>query len=69
MQWEIATYKGGEVFIEGKNPITKVAYKAVEYLEWAKEIVGPIAMSYVQNKGWVSEELGPKSGHWKRLAR
>ena len=29
--------------------------------------MGPIAMSYVQNKGWVLEELGPK--HWKRLAR
>lgn len=69
MQWEIATYKGGEVFIEGKNPTTKVAYEAVEYLEWVKEIVGPIAMSYVQNKGRVSEELSPKSGHWKRLAR
>ena len=26
-------------------------------------------MSYDQEKGWTSEMLGPKSGHWKRLAR
>nr|POF16047.1 hypothetical protein CFP56_45035 [Quercus suber] len=53
----------------GKNSTTKDAYEVVENLEWAKETMGPIAMSYVQNKGWVSKELGPKSGHWKRLAR
>ena len=52
-----------------KTPTTKDAYKAVKNLKWAKETVGPIAMSYVQIKGWVSEELGPKSVHWKRLAR
>ena len=26
-------------------------------------------MSYDQEIGWTSEILGPKSGHWKRLAR
>ena len=26
-------------------------------------------MSFVQDKGWVAEPLGLKSGHWKCLAR
>ena len=31
--------------------------------------MSPIAMSFDQNKGWTSEELGLRSRHWKRLAR
>ena len=30
---------------------------------------GPMAMRIDSELGWVAEELGPKSGHWKRLAR
>ena len=30
---------------------------------------GPMAMRMDSEMGWVAEELGPKSGHWKRLAR
>ena len=30
---------------------------------------GPMAMRIDSEMGWVTEELGPKSGHWKRLAR
>ena len=30
--------------------------------------LGPIAMCFDENKGWISETLGPTSRHWKRLA-
>ena len=33
------------------------------------KVKGPMAMSLDDQLGWVAEELGPKSGHWKRLAR
>ena len=33
------------------------------------EELGPMAMSYDENVGWVAEKIGPKSKHWKRLAR
>ena len=29
----------------------------------------PLAMSLDPSKGWILEELGPSSKHWKRLAR
>ena len=31
--------------------------------------LGPIAMSYDMESGWTAEPLGPRSKHWKRLAR
>ena len=31
--------------------------------------MGPLAMSLDPSKGWITEELGPSSRHWKRLAR
>ena len=36
---------------------------------WANNNSSPLAMTYNQEKGWVTEPLGPTSGHWKRLAR
>ena len=41
----------------------------IEQQNWAEMGSSPLAMSYDQEKGWTSEMLGPKSGHWKRLAR
>ena len=40
-----------------------------ENQHWAVIESSPLAMSYDQEKGWTSEILGPKSRHWKRLAR
>ena len=40
-----------------------------ENQHWAEIESSPLAMSYDQERGWTSEILGPKSGHWKRLAR
>ena len=36
---------------------------------WADDNSSPLAMTFNQEKGWVTEPLGPTSGHWKRLAR
>lgn len=30
---------------------------------------GPMAICFDDEMGYVAEKLGPKSGHWKRLAR
>ena len=30
---------------------------------------GPMAMCFNEESGWVVKNLGPKSGHWKRLTR
>ena len=30
---------------------------------------GPVAMTYEEEVGWVAENLGPTSGHWKMRAR
>ena len=32
-------------------------------------IMGPMALNYDTKDGWVAAKLGPKSKHWKRLAR
>lgn len=31
--------------------------------------LSPMALCFDEQMGWVVEPLGPKSGHWKRLAR
>ena len=31
--------------------------------------LGPLAMCYVKEKGWIAEMLGPSSKHWKQLTR
>lgn len=36
---------------------------------WANSESSPLSMSYDQEKGWTAEVLGPKSGHWKFLAK
>lgn len=36
---------------------------------WANSESSPLSMSYDQEKGWTAEVWGPKSGHWKFLAK
>ena len=38
-------------------------------LELINDVEGPMAMTYDMELGWVTEVLGPTSGHWKRKAR
>ena len=40
-----------------------------ENISWADDNSSPLAMSFDHDKGWTAETLGPKSGHWKRIAR
>ena len=40
-----------------------------ETIPWAKDLSSPLAICFDKDKGWVTETLGPTSGHWKRLAR
>ena len=67
--WETATYEDCDVSIGLVNSTTKEASEAEVQVSWAKTNTGPLAMSFEPNKGWTSEELGPTSRHWKRLAR
>lgn len=38
-------------------------------LKCKEEVLGPMAMTFCKELGWVAEQLGPKSGLGKRLAR
>lgn len=40
-----------------------------ENLKSKEEVLGPMAMTFSKEVGWVAEKLGPKSGHWNCLAR
>ena len=69
MQWE-----------RGTEPVTETPFDfhVAPKFDDSREVMGlvsgvkdtgPMAMSYDVNMGWVAETLGPRSGHWKRLAR
>ena len=69
MQWE-----------KGTEPVTETLFdfRVAPKLDDSREAMGlasvvkdkgPMAMSYDVNMGWVAETLGPRSGHWKLLAR
>nr|POF24475.1 hypothetical protein CFP56_10691 [Quercus suber] len=40
-----------------------------EGLDLVENGEGPTAMTYELEVGWVTDKLGPNSGHWKRRAR
>ena len=64
----------------GTEPVTEIPFDfhVAPNFDDSREAMGlvsgvkdtsPMAMSYDVNMGWVAETLGPRSGHWKRLAR
>lgn len=53
----------------GKEKCRDSGLKASKAGSWADEDSSPLAMFFTREKGWVLETLGPKSGHWKRIAR
>nr|POF23781.1 uncharacterized protein CFP56_13718 [Quercus suber] len=73
MQWEegmndvvgVKSEEGGK----HKKEISSKSCADKENQNWAESESSPLAMSYDQVNGWTTEILGPKSGHWKRLAR
>ena len=69
MQWEKADADKIEASFKfklapNKTPIQPDLEKTIPGDE-----LGPMAMSFEENVGWVAEKMGPKSKHWKRLAR
>ena len=64
--------------VGASKPVKKIQYMKAsremglevnENMSWVDDNSSQLAMSFDQEKGWVAETLGPKSGHWKRLAR
>ena len=69
MRWEKETHPEVEVpFNFRVAPKATDGEVEVGLVSVDKE-TGPMAMSFDVELGWVAEELGPKSGHWKRMAR
>ena len=69
MQWEIAHLQElDEVHVGALVPIKKLEAK-VGGPTYVGSDLGPFAMCYVEEKGWIAETLGPSSKDWKRLAR
>ena len=73
MQWERMKTEVG-----ASKPIEKIQYtkasremglEVKENMSWVDDNSSLLVMSFDQEKGWVTETLGPKSRHWKRLAR
>lgn len=69
MQWETTT-------TQEENPMLifkmNQSISEVGLEESAKKLdneTGPIAVIFDKEEGWIGEKLGPRSGHWKRLAR
>ena len=69
MQWETANLQEvDEVHVGALVPIKKLEAKVGGPTNVGLDL-GPLAMCYVEEKGWIVETLGPSSKHWKRLAR
>ena len=68
MKTEVGTSKPIEK-IRHTKASREMGLEVKEYMSWANDNSSPLAISFNQEKGWVAETLGPKSGHWKRLAR
>ena len=69
MHWEKETKHEAEIPFEFRvAPNDKGRDVEVGPVSVDKES-GPMAMSFDAQLGWVAKELGPKSGHWKRMAK
>ena len=53
----------------GKDKCRDSGLKSSETGSWADDDSSPLPMFFNQEKGWVTEPLGLKSGLWKRIAR
>ena len=69
MPWEKETHHEAEVpfkFWVAPNPEGSEVVVGQDGVDMKSD---PMAIRLDSELGWVAEELGPKSGHWKRLAR
>lgn len=69
MQWEKGTVPEAEKpFKFCMAPKTEGNSDEAGLVSVDKDL-GPMAMCFDENLGWVAKTLGLKSGHWKRIAR
>ena len=69
MQWEKANVENVEptfeyTFAPNTSPMPSGMEEGI-----ARCMLGPMAMTYDQTVGWVTEKMGPNRKHWKRLVR
>lgn len=69
MQWEKADKEKTEPLFKYKLAPNESSKQACLEEGMSGPEMGPMAMSFDQNLGWVAEKRGPISKHWKRLAR
>ena len=67
--WEEKTHLEDEAFFKFRVAANTGGNEDAVGQEGLELKSGPMAMRIDSELGWVAEELGPKSGHWKRLAR
>ena len=69
MQKEIGTQHNVIPKFEFKSALQASTSDCQVGLSFGENMKGPVAMMYEVDVGWVAENLGPNSGHWKRRAR
>ena len=69
MQWEKGTAQEEDKLFDFKVAPTDEAINGLEGQVEVERGLGPMALCYKENMGWIAEQLGPASGHWKRRAR
>lgn len=69
MKWEKGTEPGVEKSFEFRMAPKTEGNRVVVGLGSVEKELGPMAMCFDEDMGWVAETLGPKSGHWKLLAK
>nr|POE68486.1 hypothetical protein CFP56_74381 [Quercus suber] len=69
MQWEKTGTDKTEPLFKFKLAPNKSSTQSRLEEEISRHEMGPMAMCFDENVGWVAEKMGPISKHWKRLAR
>ena len=69
MHWEKAPYLEKEPIFKYVMAPNEEMGNDVEGPGDKEAVIGLMALNYNPKDGWVAAELGPKSRHWKRLAR
>ena len=69
MHWERSPFPAKEPNFKYALELNKVIRNNMEGPTDKDAVMSLMALSYNPKEDWVAIELGPKSRHWKRLAR
>lgn len=69
MQWEKMTHQGKSLLFVFKTEQSHTGNGPKGTLSSKEEVLGPMALTFSKEVGWIAEKLGPKSEHWKHMAR